>query len=134
MIKLNLKKSISRWIQMGEGVKFLISYPSIEHEQYLQELLIEILNEKRGKSEEFIPPAQLKYAQYTVKYSVKDWQGLDEKCILVNNELENSLWWALVSDPIQAVRIFTLIQPEVEVTQEDKKKLVTVDTSTTKES
>jgi len=81
----------------------------------------------------------LKYAQYFIKFTVKDWRttypdgreepfliydnGIKVKCELENNELKEDIWWELVSDIAMAMGIFTTIKPLVELNDTDKKKL-----------
>lgn len=125
-MKLSLKKSFNNWVKVGtEGEEFLIDYPSIEQDQKLQS--IKFSDEYTGNDK------PLKYFQYFLKFVIKDWKGIvDEngnplKCKLVNNELEESLWWALVSDESLAMELFTICNKELEFTENDKKKLSSAD-------
>jgi len=132
-MKLSLKKSFNNWVKVGkEGEEFLIDYPSIEQDQKLQS--IKFSDEFSGNDK------PLKYFQYFLKFVIKDWKGITGedgkpiKCKLVNNELEEELWWALVSDEAMAMELFTICNKELEFTENDKKKLSSQDSLTEKES
>ena len=132
-MKLALKKSFNNWVKVGvEGEEFLIDYPSIEQDQKLQS--IKFSDEFSGNDK------PLKYFQYFLKFVIKDWKGIvDEngkplKCKIVNNELEESIWWALVGDEGLAMELFTICNKELEFTENDKKKLSLQDSSTEKEN
>lgn len=49
-------------------------------------------------------------------------EGKPIKCELVNNELEESLWWALVRDEILLNELFMVFKKEIDLTETDKKK------------
>lgn len=140
-MNLSLKKSPSHWLVVGQNegkeVKFLIDYPS----RIQQEKLEELKYDAWGK---FIQTAQedgkmkidglkidlvkfLKYKRYILKFAIKDWEGLEEKCLLVNGELEDELWWALVRDENKTNQLYELVFPEIDFNEVDKKKLSTVD-------
>jgi hypothetical protein len=130
-MKLALKKSFNNWVKVGvEGEEFLIDYPSIEQDQKLQS--IKFSDEFSGNDK------PLKYFQYFLKFVIKDWKGIvDEngkplKCKIVNNELEESIWWALVGDEGLAMELFTICNKELEFTENDKKKLSLQDSLTEK--
>ncbi len=119
-MKLALKHSESHWVDISEGVKFLIDYPTREQEQELQSITF--------GSKFTGTDVNLKYTQKYVKFTVKDWQGVTDsegkeiKCVLKDNELDDELWWALAGDPTQALKIFAKIYKETEFTETDKKK------------
>ena len=112
MIKLALKKSNSHWLEIDD-VKFLVDYPTNEQEMKLQEIMLD-------KQTEDIK--RLRYARYYLKYTIKDWQGIETKCLLINNELEDELWQSLVSDTMQTLTIFGKIYDNLSFTESDKKK------------
>ena len=120
-MKLALKKSFNRWIKVGkEGEEFYIDYPSIEQDQELQSIMFG--DEYSGSDR------MLKYAQAYLKYVIKDWKNVNDesgpvKCKIVNNELDKELWWALVSDQAFASELFVICKKELELTENDKKKL-----------
>ena len=131
-MKLALKKSFNRWIKVGkEGEEFYIDYPSIEQDQELQSIMFG--DEYSGSDR------MLKYAQAYLKYVIKDWKNVNDesgpvKCKIVNNELDKELWWALVSDQAFASELFVICKKELELTENDKKKLSSQPSSSEKEN
>ena len=113
MIKLAKKKSKSDWIEIDE-VKFLIDYPTNSQEMRLQEILLEKCSEDIKR---------LKYARLFLRFTIKGWEGIDEPCLIINNELEQELWESLVTDTLQTLTIFGAIYDELNFTEIDKKKL-----------
>lgn len=124
MIKLALRKSFNNWVEMGDGVSFLLDYPTREQEQKLDDLKygemtnVELLEDGSATKTK----DSLKYMRYYIKCTVKDWKGIDVPCKLSGNELDGDLWWALVRDEMQAMKIFSVINKELEFTETDKKK------------
>jgi len=123
-IKLALKKSFNNWVDMGDGVSFLLDYPTREQEQKLDDLKygemtnVELLREGSATKTK----DSLKFMRFYIKCTVKDWKGIDSPCKLNLNELDDDLWWALVKDEMQAMKIFSVINKELEFTETDKKK------------
>jgi hypothetical protein len=78
----------------------------------------------------------MKFSQYFLKFIIKDWKNVNDengepiKCKLVNNELEESLWWALVGDVKKVMELFLICWKELEFTENDKKKLSSADSLT----
>lgn len=125
MIKLALKRSYNNWVDMGDGVSFLLDYPTREQEQRLEDFKYgEMTNAdliREGSATK--TKDSLKYIRYYIKYTVKDWKGINIPCSLNGlNELDDELWWALVKDELQAMKIFSIISKELEFTEADKKK------------
>ena len=122
-MQLSLKKSPTNWIKV-EGddppAEFLVDYPTREQSQELQSIAFG--DEYSGNDK------MLKYAQLFIKYTIKDWKNMfgdDDKeieCVMNGDGLDNKLWWALVKDPSRALAIYNTIAPEVEFTDNDKKK------------
>ena len=131
-MKLALKKSFNRWIKVGkEGEEFYIDYPSIEQDQELQSIMFG--DEYSGSDR------MLKYAQAYLKYVIKDWKNVNDesgpvKCKIFNNELDKELWWALFSDEAFASELFVICKKELELTENDKKKLSSEPSSSEKEN
>lgn len=137
-----LKKSLNKWITVDEEnkIEFLIEYPSIEQGEKLAELKYEAIGRYIDYSEGERPRLDLvkflAYKRYFLKCVIKDWKGLDDKCELVNNELEDDLHWALVCNEGQLNLLYELINQELDFTEGDKKKLdsasgsLTTDTKT----
>lgn len=113
MIKLAKKKSKSDWVKV-DNVEFLIDYPTNSQEIELQDIAFNLSLDQTVR--------QLKYARQYLKFVIKDWKGIDEKCLVINNELENDLWEGLCKDSEQVLTIFGVIFKELEVTDADKKK------------
>jgi len=122
-MKFTLRKSISNWITVptNEGeVKFLIDYPTREQGQTIQTYVNGEIYSGNDK--------YLKALQYLIKFTVKDWRGVKDEngneipCVVVNNELEDELWWMLVRDEERATSLGILIQEEIKFTETDKKK------------
>ena len=122
-MQLSLKKSLDNWIKV-EGddppAEFLVDYPTREQSQELQSIAF---GDKYSGNDRL-----LKYAQLFIKYAVKDWRNmLDDddkeiKCVMNGSGLDDKLWWALVKVPDRALAICNTIAPEVEFTDNDKKK------------
>ena len=112
MITLAKKKALNDWIKLEE-VEIKIDYPTLEQEQKLQEIRF---------SKEFSTAVYIEYVQRYLKYVIKDWKGISEPCQLVNNELEDNLWWSLVKNTDQAIKLYTVIEKELELLDTDKKK------------
>jgi hypothetical protein len=132
-MKISTKKSFNNWIKVGEdGEQFLIDYPSVEQQQELQS--IQFGSGYTGDDK------ALKYFQYYLKYVIKDWKGIfDEngreiKCVVKNNELDNDLWWSLVSDQMEAIKLYKICFEELNFTDADKKKFSTQESSSEKVS
>ena len=130
-MKLALKKSLTRWVKVGkENEEFYIDYPSIEQEQELQSIKF---------SEKFTGIDKgLRFSQQFLKYIIKDWKGIKDeegneiKCKLIDNELDTELWWALVGDANMSMELFAICWKELEFTDNDKKKLSSQDSSSEK--
>lgn len=139
-MKLAKKKSFNDWVIIGED-KFLIDYPSREQAYKLRQLFLE-LNDLPMKDGELLfkemTPEQVarvaiadkKYMELYLKVTIKDWQvkdadGNDVKCVLVNNELSNDLFDrmcdSLSQEDLQI--IYKAISKELEFNEADKKKL-----------
>ena len=113
MIKLALKKSNSHWLEIDD-VKFLVDYPTNQQNVELQEIFLDTNVSADIRN--------LRYAKKFLKYTIKDWQGIDTKCMIINNELEDELWYALTNDINQTLTIFGKINDELSFTESDKKK------------
>jgi hypothetical protein len=122
-MQLSLKKSSDKWIDIeteGDPVRLKVDYPTREQSQELQSIAF---SDKYSGNDKM-----LKYAQLFIRYAVKDWEGIldgDDKkleCKVIDNELEEELWWGLVQKPEQAMNLYLSIAPEIEFTEQDKKK------------
>lgn len=125
MIKLAKKHTFGNWVDMGDGVSFQIDYPTATQQQELDGLMIKMGSCDPEKPNEVM----LEYARLFIRYTVKDWKGIDEKCELTNNMLKKELWERLTTDPqnsyemiAQSINMWVKISAELEFTDVDKKK------------
>ena len=132
-MKISTKKSFNNWIKVGEnGEQFLVDYPSVDQQQELQSIQF---GDKYSGGDK-----ALKFFQYFLKYVIKDWKGITDedgkeiKCIVKNNELDNELWWSLVSDQMEAIKLYKICFDELNFTDTDKKKFNTQESLSAKEN
>ena len=159
-MKINLKHSQTKWVDIDGESSFEIGYPTIEQSEKLKQLayeialvddrLMEVGDEARENILSALPADKKakmlilneKLYKMTIKYSVKDWKGVpdsdgkDVDCVIINNELHPELYKGLVKDLDlgDLSHIYACILNEIEVTETDKKKLSSQESSTTKES
>lgn len=120
-MEIALKKSPTHWVKLEKDeVEFYLSPISVEQYEFIDTFQYDETLSAYGKV--------LKAARYYIKYAVKDWKGIKEdgneiKCIVRNNELEDNLWWALVSAEENVLELYTIVLREVGWTENDKKKL-----------
>lgn len=114
MIKLAKKKSKSDWIEI-DGIKLLVDYPTNAQQMLLQEIMLDNSLGEESK--------RLRYARNYLRYTIKDWQGIDDKCLLIDGILEKELWESLVVDPLQTLTLFGKVFDELNFDETDKKKL-----------
>jgi len=132
MKKISKKKTFNDWVKGSDGEEYLIDYPTIEQQQHLQS--IQAGDEFSGNDK------PLKYYQYFLKYVIKDWKGITDedgipvKCKLVNNELEDNLWWSLVGGITGVLDLAVLFNNELAFNETDKKKSFSQDSLTEKEN
>ena len=113
-LTLKKKKSKSDWVKVSDTQALKVDYPTLEQAQLLEDILLdEDINDKKR---------MLKYQRYFLKFSIKDWKGLVDKCELIDNELELSLWQSLTLSFTQTTALFDLVNKELEWTEFDKKK------------
>lgn len=125
MITLSKKKTFGDWIELEDGIKMKIDYPTRAQERELLNFLI------GEESKELITPAKLDYMRYFLKYTIKDWKGIKDEdgneipCRLKNNELDTELWEDLIANLDQSINLWVKINSELEFDVYDKKKLHT---------
>ena len=118
----------SKWVEIQEDFKVLVEYPTVAQKYKLEGILFngsELDKDTLNKIE--LAKWNLWVRNY-LKYVIKDWQGLKNedgqeiKCELVDNELKDELWEGLCQvDEI----IFLIYQKVAEVLRwngSDKKK------------
>lgn len=114
MIKLAKKKSKSDWIEI-EGIKLLVDYPTNSQQMQLQDIMLDGSLGEESK--------RLRYARNYLRYTIKDWEGIEGKCLLSDGILEKELWESLVVDPLQTLTLFGKVYDELSFDESDKKKL-----------
>ncbi len=146
-MKINLKHSKTRWIDIDGESQFLIDYPTIEQAEDIKEIQYQIALiddsltiENREKVLENFNPEQKarmlilseRLYKRTIKYCVKGWKGVtdedtgeDAECKQVNGEMEDKLFESLIRDLslLNLSHIYSAIINETEFTETDKKKL-----------
>ncbi len=148
-MKINLKHSKTRWIDIDGESQFLIDYPTIEQAEDIKEIQYQIAlidetlltaTEDREKILENFKPEQKakmlilseRLYKKTIKYCVKGWKGVvdedtdkDAECKQVNGEMEDKLFESLIRELSleNLAHIYTAINNETELTETDKKKL-----------
>jgi hypothetical protein len=114
-----LKKGISKYIDFY-GDKIKIDYLTGAQEQYLLEEQYKNLNHPEL--------ANFKLASMTVKYAIKEWEGLkdedgkDIKIELVNNELPENIFQSLLKNQSLLFELAQEIMKALDFSEEDKKK------------
>ncbi len=148
-MKINLKHSKTRWIDIDGESQFLIDYPTIEQAEDIKEIQYQIAlidetlltaTEDREKILNNFKPEQKakmlilseRLYKKTIKYCVKGWKGVvdastneDAECKQVNGEMEDNLFENLIRELTleNLAHIYTAINNETELTDTDKKKL-----------
>ena len=149
-MKINLKHSKTRWIDIDGESQFLIDYPTIEQAEDIKEIQYQIAlidesllsaADQKGRNkilENFEPEQKAKMLilserlyKKTIKYCVKGWKGVtdintneDAECKQVNGEMEDKLFESLIRELSleNLAHIYTAINNETELTETDKKK------------
>jgi hypothetical protein len=148
-ILLRTKKSLNNWVDINENVQFLIDYPNNEQEQKRNDLYYDLYSylSKEIAEEDTVEKARLrilaenankKYIRYCLKCVIKNWRTkiedkyeeilLDQNgekisCKIVNNELDKTLFDSLFVDDGMLAYCWQKIEPELQFTENDKKKL-----------
>ena len=148
-MKINLKHSKNKWVDIDGESQFLIDYPTIEQADeikrlayqiaFLDEEILSTITQKQRKKiltslspkdrAEMLVLSEQLYRK-TFQYSVKDWKGIKDekgeavKCDIVNDEIEEGLFRLIIRDLnlTDLSHIFTAITNETEFTESDKKK------------
>jgi hypothetical protein len=133
-----------KWIDVDEKVGFKVDYLEPDQSYKLQVLLKKGIDFKIEYDEDGLPivanmteeqkarfdAAWDYYIKVYLKYVIKDWKGIKDakgneiKCVLVNNELEESLWKVLCSQPMLVLYLFVETSTKkLRFIDTDKKKL-----------
>lgn len=135
-MELNFKTSLDKQFTIGtfngNDVIITFDYPTIEQADKLEALKYQVfglankINPKQEQDRTEFEVDLLKLKQYKrlyVKFTVKDWAGLPDKCKLVNNELDENQLAALTRSDEVLEKLYSIIQEEIELSYTDKKKL-----------
>ena len=146
---LRTKKSLNNWVKITDDVEFLVDYLTNDQEQKksnyfteVQSYLLKELDEKdkiiKAQLRTLAENANMKMARWELKCCIKNWRtqinGEYEevlfdrdknkfKCKITNNELDEELFDSLFYDNNFAAECWMKIKPELEFTENDKKKL-----------
>lgn len=114
LLSLKKKDIGSNWVKL-EGTQALkVDYPTLAQTEQLEEVLLDdTLDDKKR---------MLKYQRLFIKFTIKDWKGLPDKCKVVDNELDSALWEDVVSNFSQVSYLFTEINKVLEWNEFDRKK------------
>lgn len=119
----------NRWIEITEDFKIKVDYLTADQKYRLESIQFKNVDLNKGKLETVDVAAFTEAARYFVKFSIKDWKGLkapsgeEIKCVLVDNELEDSLFLALIQDDWIVNLIYSKINEVLRWNESDKKKL-----------
>lgn len=116
-----------RWVEIHEDFKVKVDYPNVNQKYVLEEMQFKGFD---GEDVKKINLASFNQsARYFLKFTIKDWEGLKDfsdnliKCVLVNDELEESLWSALVMNDELTFLMYRKINEVLRWNHTDKKKL-----------
>lgn len=120
-MNLSLKKSTSGLINIGinnvtgQDITFTVKYPTLAQ--------VEKIERAKWQGNDFNFANMVQYARAVIKYSVKEWTGMEEPLKLVNDCIDDAQLLALTSNENNTIAIYELINAEIEFTETDKKKL-----------
>lgn len=127
-----------RWIPIADDFSIKVDYLTADQKYKLESIQFKNTDLNKGKLEKVDVAAFTEAARYFVKFCIKDWKGLkapsgeEIKCVLVDNELEDSLWLALIQDDWLVNLIYSKINEVLRWKELDKKKLKLSQDSKTK--
>src|ERR1017187_3982698 len=122
---LELKKSESHWIQVGEDskgnpVEFLIDYPKRDQAIELESLLrdaygVKSIKISEAESDRALDTVKLlAYKRLLIDWSIREIRGLKYEDGSEVKELTMDILWELVKDPTQANEIYEKINTEID--------------------
>ena len=115
-MKLTLKKKgiSTNWVKLEEDQALKVDYPTLSQSERLEEVLLDDTIDDKKR--------MLKYQRLFLKFTIKDWKGLDDKCELIENELASELWEDVVSNFTQVSFLFEKVNKVLEWNNFDGKK------------
>ena len=117
-----------KWIKLDGGLEVLVDYMTAEQSFKYNRIVNGLVKNKELTDEQAIDMFEI--ASYYIKYTVKDWKGLFDnegveiKCQLVNNELEDKLWDGLVRQQYLLISLYSKAIEVLRITNIDKKKFI----------
>lgn len=121
MYNLPKRKTLTEWIDVGDGGKLKVDYPKAQQIHKLQDIMADA-SSTMSVSDMF------EYARWYLKFVIKDWKnflcvdGEEVECKLHNNELSDDVWFTLTSDANITLEIYNTIENELRWIDIDKKK------------
>lgn len=119
MFTLPKKDILTDWIELDEKTKIKVDYPQGKQIHDLQDLSIAVASD---------PTKFVAYMRMYLKYTIKDWKyllnvgGEEIECKVIGNELADSVWYTLTSDPTIVTELYTRIEEQLRWVDKDKKK------------
>lgn len=118
-----------KWVEIRDGFKVLVDYPTVEQKYKLEQMQFEGIEISEGLPKNFNLASFNKSVRYFLKFTIKDWDGLDEggvpvKCILDKGELNKELWEALIKYDDLVFEIYGKINEVLRWNETDKKKFI----------
>jgi len=122
-----------KWIDIQEGFKVLVDYPTVNQKYKLEGILF------NGQDLDASTLSKIELAQFNLwvrtwlKYVIKDWQGLTDeegqeiKCELEDNELKSDLWEGLCKVDELVFPLYQKISDVLRWNNTDKKKFISSD-------
>jgi len=137
-MRIELRQSKTRWVEIEKGIKFKVDYMTLEQEDELKDLLyrVGLIDDKmefdKLSEDKLLKASSIlkKYYRMFIRFTVKDWQGIKDtqgkavKCKLVDDILDEQLWEGLVRNLSldDLMIIYKKINDEIKFTEIDKKK------------
>lgn len=105
------------WIDLEDNKRLRVDYPTRSQGTFLKGILADgTINGKLKYA------SRMEYIQYYLKFTIKDWEGQKEKCVLIDNELEDELWESIIKEDKQTIGLYNEIEKTLEWLDTDKKK------------
>ena len=137
-MRIELRQSKTRWVDIEKGIKFKVDYMTLEQEDELKDLLyrVGLIDDKmefdKLSEDKLLKASSIlkKYYRMFIRFTVKDWQGIKDtqgkavKCKLVDDILDEQLWEGLIRNLSldDLMIIYKKINDEIKFTEIDKKK------------
>lgn len=106
----------SDWLTINDK-RIKVDYPKGKQIHKLQDLQLKMI----GNGDKLEYSVFVEYARTYLKYTIKDWEGFSLPCKLVNDELEDSLWYDLTSDIERTQFLFEKIEEVLRWNDVEKK-------------